>query len=119
MQLKGCGRPPALSPRADGRAVLRSSIRELSSIPEHIGPLKKSFYSSSPHDGNSTEMDRRWTEWLAKWKAVLHSANIETSPQSNEAITSQMKLVNPNYILREWFVVPAYQQATAGSYSLI
>ncbi|MEY8193244.1 MAG: hypothetical protein RPR28_00180, partial [Cycloclasticus sp.] len=23
------------------------------------------------------------------------------------------------YILREWFVVPAYQQATAGNYSLI
>jgi uncharacterized protein YdiU (UPF0061 family) len=30
-----------------------------------------------------------------------------------------MKLVNPKYILREWFVKPAYQQATAGDYSLI
>jgi len=30
-----------------------------------------------------------------------------------------MKLVNPKYILREWFVVPAYQQASMGNYSLI
>jgi uncharacterized protein YdiU (UPF0061 family) len=30
-----------------------------------------------------------------------------------------MKLVNPKYSLREWFVVPAYQQAAAGDYSLI
>ena len=30
-----------------------------------------------------------------------------------------MKLVNPKYSLREWLVVPAYQQAAAGNYSLI
>ena len=30
-----------------------------------------------------------------------------------------MKLVNPKYILREWFLVPAYQQAAAGDYTLI
>ena len=30
-----------------------------------------------------------------------------------------MKLVNPKYTLREWFLVPAYQQATEGDYALI
>ena len=30
-----------------------------------------------------------------------------------------MKSVNPKYILREWFVVPAYQQAASGDYALI
>ena len=30
-----------------------------------------------------------------------------------------MKLVNPKYSLREWLVVPAYSQATAGNYSLV
>jgi uncharacterized protein YdiU (UPF0061 family) len=30
-----------------------------------------------------------------------------------------MKLVNPKYILREWIVAPAYQQAAAGDYSLV
>jgi uncharacterized protein YdiU (UPF0061 family) len=28
-------------------------------------------------------------------------------------------LVTPKYILREWFVVPAYQQAAAENYALI
>jgi uncharacterized protein YdiU (UPF0061 family) len=30
-----------------------------------------------------------------------------------------MKLVNPKYSLQEWFVVPAYQQASAGNYDLV
>jgi len=96
-------------------------FRELSSIPDDIGPLKKSFYHNSAHDTDPTEMDKRWAEWLAKWKALLNSASNAdaTSPRSSEEISRQMKLVNPKYILREWFVMPAYQQATAGNYSLI
>ena len=30
-----------------------------------------------------------------------------------------MKLVNPKYSLQEWFVVPAYQQASVGNYALV
>ena len=30
-----------------------------------------------------------------------------------------MKRVNPKYILREWFLAPAYSQASAGDYSLV
>jgi uncharacterized protein YdiU (UPF0061 family) len=30
-----------------------------------------------------------------------------------------MKQVNPKYTMREWFVVPAYQQAAAGNYALL
>ena len=30
-----------------------------------------------------------------------------------------MKLVNPKYSLREWFLVPAYSQASAGNYALV
>ena len=30
-----------------------------------------------------------------------------------------MKLINPKYILREWFLVPAYQQAAIGDYSFM
>ena len=104
-------------------------FRELSSIPDDIGPLKKSFYNSlhNSHDSESEEMDKRWAQWLEEWKALLISANDENdrndakarAPRSNEEISRQMKLVNPKYILREWFVVPAYQQATAGDYALI
>jgi uncharacterized protein YdiU (UPF0061 family) len=96
-------------------------FRELSSIPDDIGPLKQSFYTNPARDTDGKEIDRRWTEWLAKWKTLLDSAsNVNaTSPRSREQISSQMKLVNPKYILREWFVVPAYQQATGGDYALI
>ena len=96
-------------------------FRELSSIPDDIGPLKKSFYNNSAHDTDRKEMDKRWAEWFAKWKTLLNSSSDAnaTWPRSSEEISRQMKLVNPKYILREWFVMPAYQQATAGNYSLI
>ena len=95
-------------------------FRELSSIPEDISPLKKSFYTGTKQDKESLEMDQRWTEWLAKWKALLnHSLDANTSLSDFlETISKQMKLVNPKYILREWLVVPAYQQATVGNYAL-
>jgi uncharacterized protein YdiU (UPF0061 family) len=86
-------------------------FRELSSVPDDIGPLKKSFYNNATHDTIPKEIDKRWTAWLAKWRTLLSNSSEETS--------RQMKLVNPKYILREWFVVPAYQQAAEGNYSLI
>ena len=96
-------------------------FRELSSIPDDISPLKKSFYTNSAHETEPKEMDKRWAKWLAKWKTLLNSCSDAnaTSPRYSEEISRQMKLVNPKYILREWFVMPAYQQATAENYSLI
>lgn len=89
-------------------------FRELSTIPDDIGPLKKSFYK------DSDSMDKRWSEWLTKWNALINSAGTNaTSPRSHEEISRQMKLVNPKYSMREWFVVPAYQHAAAGDYSVI
>jgi uncharacterized protein YdiU (UPF0061 family) len=87
-------------------------FRELSMIPDDIVPLKKSFYESQ----TSEEMDKRWSEWLIKWK--LLSGNI-TVPHSREELSKQMRLINPKYSFREWFVMPAYQQATDGNYSLV
>jgi uncharacterized protein YdiU (UPF0061 family) len=87
-------------------------FRELSTVPDDIGPLKKSFYR------NPKTMEERWEQWLTKWKSLIDSDNM-TSPRSREDLSRQMKLVNPKYILREWFVVPAYQQAAAGNYSLL
>jgi uncharacterized protein YdiU (UPF0061 family) len=105
-------------------------FRELSGVPDDIGPLKKSFYQGSKramasmhqtYETDSKGMDKRWSEWLTKWK--LLSANTidanTAAPRSREELSRQMKLVNPKYSLREWFVVPAYSQATAGNYSLV
>jgi len=90
-------------------------FRELSMLPDDIVPLKKSFYQ------DSEEMDKRWPEWLTQWKSLIASTtDANAAPlRSREEIARQMKLVNPKYSLREWFLVPVYQQASAGNYSLI
>jgi uncharacterized protein YdiU (UPF0061 family) len=87
-------------------------FRELSMLPENITLLKKSFYK------DSEDMNQRWSEWLAKWKSLIARDN-DAAPRCDDEISRQMKLVNPKYILREWFVVPAYKQATAGNYTLV
>jgi len=84
-------------------------FRELSSIPDDIGPLKKSFYTNV-----NEEMDMRWSAWLTKWKLL-----VTATACSLEEISEQMKSVNPKYALREWILAPAYQQAATGNYELI
>ncbi|MBB1274827.1 YdiU family protein [Psychromonas sp. SR45-3] len=98
-------------------------FRELSSIPKDIRPLKKSFYNtaSNASESDTQQTDTRWVEWFVKWKTLLNSdcdANAIV-PRTLEQVSSQMRLVNPKYILREWLVKPAYQQATVGDYALI
>lgn len=92
-------------------------FRELSNLPDDIDPLQKSFYKPS-YVADPEGVDKRWSEWLTKWTSLIGSVNV-TQPRSREELSKQMKLVNPKYSLREWFVVPAYQQATAGDYSLV
>jgi len=36
-----------------------------------------------------------------------------------EKLSTKMKLVNPKYILREWFLVWAYEKANDGDYSVL
>ena len=87
-------------------------FRELSAVPEDISPLVNSFYGDAFDNENIL---KGWTEWFEKWKS-----NIDAStPDSREKLSQQMKLVNPKYTLREWFLVPAYQQAEDGDYTLI
>lgn len=98
-------------------------FRELSNIPDDIEPLKKSFYTEvsdaslptrSMYRADPEAVEKRWTEWLTKWKSLIND-----SSRSAEETSQQMKLVNPKYVLREWIVVPAYQQAAVGDYSLV
>ena len=83
-------------------------FRELSSVPDDIVPLKKSFYEDS-----TDATDKLWSAWFTKWKSLLSSAS------TSAEISAQMKGVNPKYSLREWFVMPAYQQASTGNYALV
>ncbi len=95
-------------------------FRELSSIPEDMTPLLKSFYSGPLYYEKFLDS---WSQWLDKWKFLIHNSNPVdingTSPQSREKLSEQMKSLNPKYTLREWFLVPAYREASNGDYTLI
>jgi uncharacterized protein YdiU (UPF0061 family) len=105
-------------------------FRELSMLPEDIGPLKASFYKDSrgtasmhAYEPEPGEMEKRWSEWFIKWKSLLSGAGTTDAnaapPRSREEISRHMKLVNPKYSLREWLLAPVYQQATEGNYSAV
>jgi len=96
-------------------------FRQLSMIPDDITPLKKSFYKSTLYTTDPESMDQRWLAWLTKWKVLvaIDNNNNSNSNRSSAEISKQMKLVNPKYSLQEWFVVPAYQQASVGNYALV
>lgn len=83
-------------------------FRELSNIPGHIEPLRRSFYRKT-----SASLEKRWSGWLEKWQHLVGAG------QNNEQLSQQMKRVNPKYTWREWLVVPAYQQAKQGDYTLV
>ncbi|MEM7182520.1 MAG: protein adenylyltransferase SelO family protein [Spirochaetota bacterium] len=83
-------------------------FRELSNIPEDLSGIGKSFYRQ-PTD----ELKKEWGQWLQKWHGLVHNNG------NSEAVSKKMKLVNPKYTWREWLVVPAYQQAMRGNYTLI
>ncbi|MEP3562372.1 MAG: protein adenylyltransferase SelO family protein [Marinobacter sp.] len=87
-------------------------FRELSSLPESVEPLKKSFYASQADAADSRALNDRWSVWFEKWNTLIDSDN-------REQLSSHMKRVNPKYSLKDWYVVPAYQQAAAGDYTLL
>ena len=86
-------------------------FRELSSLPKEIEALSKSFYQSIDDKENLKD---RWENWLEKWKLAINDSSL-----SKEELSTQMKKTNPKYTLREWFLVPAYEKANEGDYSLI
>lgn len=91
-------------------------FRKLSNLPEDLGSLETSFYSSpSSLESGSEGLHWRWSQWLRRWR---QSAGIDTaSLEARQTLSSQMKRVNPRYSLREWFLMPAYQQAAEGDYA--
>lgn len=87
-------------------------FRELSHIPEDIEPLADSFYSEEFENGT---LLTQWSAWLKKWKQLLNA----NTNKSLAEISTQMKHTNPKYTLREWHLVPAYEQAKTGDYTLL
>jgi len=85
-------------------------FRELSKVPDNVEALKKSF-----HTKPSAEIDNKWQTWLKQWRALVLSEKSEGASE----IAVSMKKANPKYTWREWLIVPAYEQAAQGNYSLI
>ena len=83
-------------------------FRELCHISDDISGIERSFYAKP-----SEEIRHEWQQWLSSWRDKLLSTS------SSEAASNRMKKVNPKYTWREWLIVPAYQQAEQGDYSLI
>jgi uncharacterized protein YdiU (UPF0061 family) len=83
-------------------------FRELSHIPEDVSALKKSFYAPT-----SPQLGDEWQAWLQSWRGLVGT-------QGNVAeISAKMKRTNPKYAWREWLIVPAYERAMEGDYSLV
>lgn len=83
-------------------------FRELSNIPKAVTQLSKSFYQPPKE-----QTAKQWAIWLTKWRDVTRA------DENTEELSAKMKRVNPKYTWREWLVVPAYQKAMHGDYSLI
>ncbi|MCG8314085.1 MAG: protein adenylyltransferase SelO family protein [Pseudomonadales bacterium] len=83
-------------------------FRELSHIPDDISALKKSFYVKT-----SQELDGQWQSWLKNWRDLVSCGG------DLSEVSIKMKQTNPKYTWREWLVVPAYQQAIQGDYTLV
>ncbi|MDM7861591.1 protein adenylyltransferase SelO family protein [Alteromonas sp. ASW11-36] len=83
-------------------------FRELSFVPNAFDTLLKCFY----HRPNGERL-AQWQAWFKTWRVrIEHQGDVA-------GIAARMKEVNPKYTWREWLVVPAYQQAASGDYSLI
>ncbi|MFL0798247.1 MAG: protein adenylyltransferase SelO family protein [Cellvibrionaceae bacterium] len=83
-------------------------FRELSHMPDDISALKKSFYVETPK-----VLDDEWQAWLNDWREQLGKGD------DLSVVSANMKKANPKYTWREWLVVPAYQQAMEGDYTLV
>ena len=83
-------------------------FRELSHIPDDVSALKRSFYVKT-----SQQLDEQWQSWLLSWRDLVSSGG------DLSTVSTKMKQTNPKYTWREWLVVPAYQQAMQGDYTLV
>jgi len=85
-------------------------FRQLSQVPETIEILQPSFYTQP-----DSELLGRWAAWLKRW----HEAIPASIPEERAEVSRRMKRTNPKYTLREWLLVPAYQRAEEGDYTLL
>lgn len=91
-------------------------FRELSSMPEDMASLTKSFYYPP-----KAEVMTEWEAWLQTWRERIEK-DAETQGDVTNAIAAtveNMRKANPKFTWREWLIVPAYKAAEKGDFTPI
>ena len=91
-------------------------FRELSSMPEDMASLTKSFYYPP-----KAEVMTEWEAWLQAWRERIEK-DAETQGDVTNAIAAtaeNMRKANPKFTWREWLIVPAYKAAEKGDFTPI
>ena len=91
-------------------------FRELSSMPEDMASLTKSFYYPP-----KAEVMTEWEAWLQTWRERIEK-DAETQGDVTNAIAAtaeHMRKANPKFTWREWLIVPAYKAAEKGDFTPI
>ncbi len=91
-------------------------FRELSELPDDLEPLRASFYPAGVGRVSPSVDEVEWSAWLNDWRTALRR---DAGARTEDSIAKEMKAVNPRFTLREWQLVPAYQQAASGDYSAV
>ena len=95
-------------------------FRELSHLPSDVEALTTSFYAPLKED-----MVAQWNKWIQNWRAQLEKSGEKSSEETGkesdnvDECARRMKLTNPKFTWREWFVVPAYKDAEGGNFERI
>ncbi|MHC6647329.1 protein adenylyltransferase SelO [Alteromonas sp. HB246098] len=91
-------------------------FRELSSMPEDIAGLTKSFYYPP-----KAEVMTEWKAWLQTWRERIEKDAEAHDDVANAtaAVAENMRKANPKFTWREWLIVPAYKAAEKGDFTQI
>ncbi|TKB03069.1 hypothetical protein E5672_08415 [Alteromonas portus] len=91
-------------------------FRELSSMPEDIAGLTKSFYYPA-----KAEVMTEWKAWLQTWRERIEKDAEAHDDVANAtaAVAENMRKANPKFTWREWLIVPAYKAAEKGDFTQI
>ena len=91
-------------------------FRELSSIPEDMASLTKSFYYPP-----KAEVLTEWEAWLQTWRERIEKDAEAKGDVANiiAATAENMRKANPKFTWREWLIVPAYKAAEKGDFTPI
>lgn len=91
---------------------LASDIKKLNKLAEMRGQTQ---------EARDTDNSRYWSDWLAKYRARLAAEDAGAEDKKSAAMkrAARMNSVNPKFVLRNYMLQEAIQQAEKGDYALV